>query len=885
MNCVTGRDNTEKHQAPSKQWLNQLLLITLISLPLPGNASGQGSHQAALIPQAMPAVAFNIPRQAADDSLPVFGQQADVNVIYPFNWVKDHQTNALQGVYSLPQAVAVLLADTGLHGSFSAEGYLVITQVDQSKGKSMNINKTHRKTLLAGLVGLFAAGGSVTAVAQDEVAKEQSRIDEIIVTATKRSQSLQDTPMSISALSGDTIAKQGLVGMGDYLATMPGVAQADYGVGRNRVSMRGVVGSALEESTVSSYFGEVPLNQIDIGGTTVDIKLVDIERVEVLRGPQGTLYGSGSMGGTIRNIPNAPKLDEFELTLEAGLSSTKGASGLNNKTTAVANIPLIDNQLAVRAVAYRFENQGYIDLVSSSDPDKVADAVASGSILSDAKGEAGTEYTGGRLSVLWQPTDELAVTLMHLTQKLEQDGFNDVSTAKGTYESMAFSLNGHLGGSEFLGDQIDITNLVVEYDLGWGSLLSTSTISKSTVDRVRDISRFGTPGLAQGAAATTDDMFQEIRIATELDGPLQFVSGLYYENRQNLLNQDTIWIGDDALMPNGFGPDPDDLQHLFLENHVQQTAFFGELSYQLSDQLNITLGGRRFDYDRRLIDARTGHFARPTKDDASNETGDSKKVNIAYTPNDDTLLYAQWSQGFRLGRPLPPIIAEFCDVDGDGLLDGTPARIEGDSLDADSLDSYELGGKFDLMDNRLAVSAALYHIEWENLPITVNADTPTCVAQGLINGGDASVQGVEIEANYAVSEALRVDIGASYNEGELSEDNSLGSKGDRLPLSPRANANMGIEYSFQLAGYNSFIRADYAYVGAYYNDVKETSLQMGDYDKLSLRAGINIDNWDVEFYGSNLTNSDEITTLVFGNDRRATRLAPAQFGFNARYQF
>ncbi|MCT2533514.1 TonB-dependent receptor [SAR92 clade bacterium H231] len=832
---------------------------------------------------------LNIPAQSVAESLSDLSIQTDQMLLFSHDVADKLKANSVVGKFTVPQALEIMLRGTGFSGGLTKKGVLMISLTkskviyDKTKGNEMNT----KKSILAATIGYFMAGGVGAAEVVGAEAQE-AHLDEIIVTANKRSQSLQDTAMSISALSGDTIAKQGLVGMGDYLATIPGVAQADFGVGRNRVSMRGVVGSALEESTVSSYFGEVPLNQIDIAGSTTDIKLVDIERVEVLRGPQGTLYGSGSLGGTIRNIPNAPKLDEFELTLEAGLSSTKGAGGFNNKTTAVVNAPLIDNQLAMRFVAYRFENQGYIDLVSSRDPDKVAFAVATGSVLSDAKGEGGTEYTGGRLSLLWRPTEELTATLMHLSQKLEQDGYNDVEITKGTYtydtyESAAFSLNGHLGGSEFLGDQADITNLVLEYDLSWGSLLSTSTISKSTIDRVRDLGRFGGFGLegtAQAGETEAKSVFQEIRVATELDGPLQFVGGVYYENREDVFTQDWVWIGDHALIPSGYGSDPDNIQHSTLENHVQQTAFFGELSYQLSDQLNITLGGRQFDYDRRLIDAATGTFAQPTKDDVSNETGNTKKVNIAYTPNDDALLYAQWSQGFRLGRPLPPVTASRCDLDNDGILDGTPVRIEGGSLDADTLDSYELGGKFELMDNRLVVSAALYHIKWEGLPVTVNA---TCGVQGLINGGDAETEGVEIEVDYAVSEALKVDFGASYNEGELAEDNSLGSKGDRLPLSPRANANMGIEYSFQLAGYDSFIRADYAYVGSYYNDFKETSLQLGDYDKLGLRAGINIDNWDVEFYGNNLTNSDEITTLVFGI--RSTRVAPAQFGFNARYQF
>jgi iron complex outermembrane receptor protein len=835
---------------------------------------------------------INIPAQSVSASLTELSEQTEQMLLFSYEVADTLSANPVVGHYTVMQALEIMLADTGYTGGLTQQGVLMISikkskaSDDKTKGKmSMNM----KKNILAMAVGSVLTGG-VMAQDQSDVADDEMGwlLEEVVVTASKRGAgtSIQDTAMAISALTGEEVEKRGLVGMGDYLATIPGVSQADYGVGRNRISIRGVVTSSTEEASVASYLGEIPLSKVDSSGTTTDIKLVDIERIEVLRGPQGTLYGSGSLGGAVRNIPNAPNLAEFELNLNAGLSKTKEASGANNKTTGVINIPLIDNQLAMRVVAYRFENQGYTDIVSSSDPDMQALASATGALLLDKKGVGGSEFNGGRISVLWQPNDNLAVNLMHLTQDLEQDGFNEAIFDKGGYRNLAFDWSGHLVGSEFLGEDTDITSLTVEYDLGWGSLLSASTIRKDKTDRFRDLNRVGSffAGTVQSGESDFDAFFQEFRLATEFEGALQFVGGVYYENIENVLLQHVAWVGDDALQSGrGLGSDPDGIFDQRVENHIQQTALFGEVSYAFSDQLALTLGSRWFEYDRRAFELRTGHFGGPTSDINSSESDSRNKVNLTYTPNEDVLLYAQWSQGFRLGKPLTPAINPACDADNDGILDGTSISATDPSLSADTLDNYELGGKLSLMDNRLTINTALYHIKWSDLPIAVSH---TCGHVAQTNGGKATIQGLEIETSYALSDTLRMNVGASYSDGELTEDNSIGSKGDRLPLSPRSNANVGIEYFFQWADHDGFVRVDYAYVGNFYNDLQEATLQLGDYDKLSLRAGFSIsDHLDIELYGNNLTNSDEPTILIFGLSNRTVRVPPAQFGVDLRYHF
>ena len=751
----------------------------------------------------------------------------------------------------------------------------------------MNSKMNTKKTLLASMVGLFAAaGGASSAMAQgDEAATAQGRIDEIIVTANKREQSLQDASMSISVLTSDDIHRKSLVGMSDYLATIPGVSQADLGVGRNRTTMRGIASGVGDETTVGVFLGEIPLTQLG-GGISTDIKLVDIERIEILRGPQGTLYGSGTMGGTIRNIPKEPNLEEFEAEFQVGLSQTDDASGVNNKTTGVINIPLLENQLALRVAAYRFDSQGYTDLVGGSDPTAVADFGATffSGILLDKTDQGDTEYTGMRASALWQPTEKLALTLTHVIQDLQQTGFNEAIFEKDGYKDVAFDLNGKFGGNEGLTDDADLSNLVIEYDMGWASLLSTSTWSESVSGNTDDAGRFTGAPLARMGSTDRDGFVQEFRLTSQLEGPFQFVGGLYYEDLEQITQGSIVWSGDPAQFSQFtqfFGADPSDVLQLHNEHHLEQKAMFGEVSYAVTDQLKLTLGGRWFDYDRKRVIDNTGFFGSPPTDEENDETDTLGKVNLTYSLSDETLIYAQWAQGFRVAQAvvIPP--KGLCDADNDGILDGTNTPISTDDLSADSLDSYELGSKVGLLDKRLVLSAAIYRIEWDGIPITVRG---SCGFGTSLNAGGALSQGVELETSYSLSNSLRVDFSVAYNDAELDTDASgLGSKGDRLPLSPRSNASLGLEYTFELAGYDSFFYANYAYVGGYYENLQETGIEMGDYDKLSLRAGITINQLDIELYGTNLTESNEFvgSTGPFGG----YRISPRQIGLDFHYKF
>ncbi len=263
------------------------------------------------------------------------------------------------------------------------------------------------------------------------------------------------------------------------------------------------------------------------------------------------------------------------------------------------------------------------------------------------------------------------------------------------------------------------------------------------------------------------------------------------------------------------------------------------------------------------------------------------KLGVDFKPNDDTLLYASWSQGFRMGRPVPANNLPVCDQDGDGFFDGSDGVSTGAyEIDSDFVDSYELGAKFTFLENRLQLNASIFQADWDGIPIGVVFDF--CGA--TLNAGSARSKGVEVEGSYYLSNGWFINFGTSYVNAELTEDApSLGAMdGDRLPGSPDFNFSLGLQYEFLLAGHNSFVRADYSYVGGFYNNLQQAGPEIGDYNRLNIRAGTLLaNNLSVEVFANNITNDDALTWIDSEGfvNQRGHHLRPRTIGVRLGYQF
>jgi iron complex outermembrane receptor protein len=760
------------------------------------------------------------------------------------------------------------------------------------------------KALLT-VLAIVAFTAPTTALAQEEQDSDVMIMEEIVVTAQKREQLLRDVPLSISALTNSDIEKRGLVEMSSYLNSVPGVTMIDRGTSRNSIIFRGLsIDPSFEnagQSTVGVYFGETSLTGLgnDRGGKT-DVRLVDMNRVEVLRGPQGTLYGASSLSGTVRNIPNAPNLEEFETMLYGEYSDTDNTYKGNYNVQAVINVPLADNKLAFRLVGYQMKDAGYIENIANEVPYTVALANAWGAPESARyiRNIGETEVTGGRLSVLWEPTDNLSITFIALTEKLEQSGLPEVQTdLDEKYTQARLDISDFFGRIEYNEDELDLLNLLVTYDFGWGQLLS----STSGVE-MNNVAEWNAQGFLGGFLGTLlapweqdqkgETFAQEFRLTSAFDGPFQFIAGLFYSKGESQFDQTIYFGGDPANNPLSNPLDPILFRQGFVpgSNKATQEALFGEITYDFNEKWQATLGGRFFKYDARSATSTLNAFAwQPpviTSFDDDN-SGETFKANLSYKPNPDTLLYAQWAEGYR-NQFSTPANAGNCDENGDGFLDGTNVRVEdANQLDPDETDNYELGAKLTRLDGRLVVSAAVFHVDWTGLPLTFRAD---CGFLFRLSAGAARSRGVEFEGQWAATDKLRINFGAAYIDAVLEDDaEELGGEaGDPLPGSADTNFHLGFDYYFDIGSRAAFFNGDVMYVGPYYNNVMEEGLESGDYWTGRLAAGLNFDKFDLELFVRNIGNSSALTwveTPDNSSDTRAHRLRPRTIGLSARWRY
>jgi iron complex outermembrane recepter protein len=877
--------------------VNKFLLFAPIVLM---SSIGQGAE----IECSNKVLKFDLEAKELDLALSELALHSGIKVVFYSDVVQKIESKPIVGEYNCKVAIDNLLEGTNLHYSIINDNTIAIHEGRDFSG-SLSSNDLQ-----------LAANGNVSLDLKEKAAVPDKKdlggradtyvYEEVIVTATKRSRSIQDTAMAISALTKSTIERRNLVGMGDYLSSLPGVSVLDQGPGFNSVIVRGLSANPQTEGADSSpitgvYFGETAISGFGVLGNTTDIKLVDIERVEVLKGPQGTLYGAGAMGGVVRNIPVLPDTSEFQGEFQVGYSSTAEEGGDNFVTKGVINTPIIEDTLALRLVAYQFENSGYYKNVAATDPVVSSAVTTFGATAVNEDDRGSDEVVGGRVSVLWQPTDHFSVNLSYLNQSIDTNGWGqaDLDLAGGfsqrrlsTRSSTSAPGYGQPSQDEGYQDEIEIANLTIEYDLSWADLVSSTSWVDEAGEYNRDLSAFLAPGYlpwGQHVDYSASLFSEEIRLASTLKGRWQYLLGFYYEKRETGFENFGLFSSSDATL-NIFSPGEFLLIRNSIDRDMTQHAFFGELSYDLTDKVKVTVGGRAFDYDRDLVNQTfDSAFAADTLTSVdSGESDHSLKVGIEFTPNDSTLLYAIWSEGFRLGYPQPAeqLPASVCAPDGDGFYDGSNGISTGTRLiESDFVENFELGGKFSMLNNQLTVNTSVYQINWEGIPVVQQFDFCNATA----NAGEARSRGAEVEVTYYWNEHLQFNVSSSYTDAELTSDaEAIGAQaGDRLPGAARYNASLGVEYSFMLGDYESYLRSDYVRVGGFYNNLQEMGTEAGNYGRLTVKAGVAVNQFDIDIYVNNLTNEDSITWVDSEGfiGERGNRLRPRSVGFNVAYQF
>jgi outer membrane receptor protein involved in Fe transport len=764
---------------------------------------------------------------------------------------------------------------------------------------------------------------------------DEERLEEIIVTATRHSVSAQDVPLSLTAVAGAALEQAGITDVAGLARSVAGVAYSDKGpfAGVNGATLviRGLNGQPTAQLALGSTIIPPVATYVDETPVFVNLRLFDLDRVEILRGPQGTLYGSGSLGGTIRFVQNAPDPAAFDAKVRTGFGDTVHAKGTNYDTDAMLNLPVSDT-FAVRLNAGYSHEAGFIDqpnlyqLDSSGVPVPANPAdLLSPPVTYRKDGVNSYDYESARIAALWKPSDAFRAQLSYYHQLSTADGYpyaSPVAYGLSALDSSDLDL-------ETTRDSADVAALTLDYDLGFATMTSATSWSQhnnathAEFTALYQTFSFYTAyyGGNPRAFFVGNDRFddkgwsQEIRLTSKTGTRFDWVAGLFYRDQKTSIVEHEFYpgYGDyfDACLPvYGFGspecgfgewPYPNnevdgitvekDMVYVGdVQTHFKDMAVFGELTWNISSAWSLTAGARAFK-QKLAQDQQTGVlFAGPTFVAVASRAGDLSrtlfKLNTAYKFDADNLVYGMWSQGFRHGvvNALPPS-TPFGGATDPRLFTVPP----------DTADNYELGIKGTIR-NRFLYSAALYDVEWKH--IQASTLLTALGFPGAIDLGDGYSRGLELEISGKVSERLAVQLGYTYDKTKLTAVSDVAATnqqhppavGGQLPGTPEHSLALSLDYGdFAFAGGELRFRLSGHYQSEVVPRISTTIPNAPGYTTLDARATLTQAAWQVSLYVDNLTDELAITSYtdpaIYGSRYSALVSRPRTIGFSVSYSF
>jgi iron complex outermembrane receptor protein len=762
-----------------------------------------------------------------------------------------------------------------------------------------------------------------------------AQLEEVLVTATKREASVQDLPFSVNAQTEKDIQRANVFTLEDLSKNVAGLSIQNLGPGQSQVAIRGVSAGQIirDQPGVKEQVG-VYLDEtvISLSLFTPDLDLFDLNRVETLRGPQGTLFGSGSIGGTVRYITQKPLIGELEGHVEANLNTVDDGSEGGHLKGAV-NLPLGDTA-ALRLVGYGTQYPGYID------------ALGEGGTLDEDVNEG--QRTGLRASLLWEPTDNFSITPRIVYQEIEADGNNrqevfNLFANPFTTTRPAIQLGDYeqyLLREESFDDETTIADIVANWSLESFDITYVGSYTERDILVSRDASALtgsvsiSPLGLVEEAVLLPSNLrdqtdveqtTHELRIASNSDAPLQWLGGVFYSDTQRDYSQtlptpdydDAVdaGLGEGTAAStyiHGFGPDSPFNSELAYD--IEQTAVFGEFTYAFNDRFDLTIGGRWYDFEETRDIVQDGVFSGNAKQtDETESDGFNPRILVAYDVTDSVTMNAQASQGFRVGGINDPLNTPLCSADDLVIFGGFQ------EYDDETLWNYEIGIKT-LTDN-IRMNAAIFYTDIEDLQVTLDAGS--CSSRVSFNVEEAHTMGGELELTAFLTEIFSVTFAGSLIEAEFDstvldgDGNIVGGveDGNRLASVPEWQMSltgtyemgslMGAENSYlslswqaigdrisqpsdQVEGAGLF-SPGLPFAGMTGDEVYELETELDSYQLLNFSIGFEYDAWDLVLYGNNLTNELALLSLDkerVGRARGGHRVnQPRTYGVTARYRF
>ena len=741
-------------------------------------------------------------------------------------------------------------------------------------------------------------------------------LQEVIVTAEKRTSTVQDTPISMTALSGDLMRQLGITTLSDVIQEVPGISVRTAGPGQTELEMRGLSSSGGAAPTVGFYLDDFPLSPPAAalnGKVVVDPDLYDLNRVEVLRGPQGTLYGAGSMGGTVKLVTNAPQFNDFRGAAEVFGSGTDGG-GFNRGGNLMLNVPLVNDSLALRVVLTDKFVDGWINRVVLGDQFPVPTNPGpcgpgwTGCTRGDVTAVTPTEVVprsnwerlqGGRASLLWQPIEALKINAMAMYQKIDMGGYSQYDLPPGVPDAHYQPFN----AGEPTYDIFRLYGLTINYDMGFAQLTSASSYYSREENQTQDDSEalysvvglFGVsiPQFYNIPFNETDNtrvFSQEIRLASTGSGRLRWIGGLFYSDFESIFSEYNasvplafISVGGAAANPLGI------IYQAYNPYHIKQYALFGEGTYALTDTLKLTAGIRGYKYNSRA-DEQTSGFATSSGNAGQtlntftqSNSGANPKVTLSYESNHELTVYATIARGFRPGGINQQIPASICTINTE-------------TYGPDSIWNYEIGEKARLLDNRLVLNADVFYIHWQQVQQIINQP---CGYPLTLNAGTGASYGPELELTAQLAPAWTFTFAGTYTHATLTSVNSAVSAADTALVPGLAILNIP-KYT-QTAALNYARRAfdDFDFTARLSNslvgpmtDIQYTYATLPSYNLVALRFGLVGKKLSAYLFGENLTDKRAqlgINTTAFAwttpSLERVVTNQPRTIGVDVSYKF
>lgn len=842
-----------------------------------------------------------IPEQALESALQTLATTREMRLIFASDDVQGRIGSTVSGNLTLDEALRLLLKGTNLKyrvlGGTTISIYPAVSHANPGDAPvSMMPRSGDETTVIRSSAAVASPMGERTArgfggrfrLAQAEPVESGAGglpgvvLEEVRVTASRREENLQDVALAVTVLDQEQLARGGRNSLPEILPFVPGVTVSQFGANYfNDVYIRGI--NATVVAGVGTYVDDIPYNSSTRyagGGAPVDATLLDLDYVNVMKGPQGTLYGASAMGGILQFKTRAPSLQHWSASTSMDISSTRGA-GISQLYRATANGPIVQDKVALGVAGFWKDKAGYID------------NVVLGRTWDDS------EYYGGSLSILAEPVENLTLKLLAMYQSSEQQGLATIqANGRDNFPAVGLPQGQPIRGKYATGENVlnpsvfesKLFGLTAEYDFGPATL--TSVTSYQELERVQLLDftvQFA--GLADqlfperaphvssvlNGALGWDKVIQELRLTSASNGKFEWIVGGFYSKEEGFNVQDLKFV-----------PAEPTFYYANFPSIYQEQALFGTATYFFTPRLDASIGIRRSDTESSLeLDNNGTLLINAIPLNVIKDEITTYLMNVRYRPSDNLSFYARAASGYRPGG------ANFLVVDP-----VTGAPLSNPAYLPDELWSYEAGIKGTSFDRRLSYDVTAFFIDWSDYQIGVARGGLGVAA----NAEEASSRGVEVSLSLLATDALKFTAALSYIDAKLDVDEPElgGRKGTQLPSSPKWSGALGVNYNFMLGTLPAYVGGSWLYTGQVpygfsgYTDRDGVFHGSGNpryvedsYSILDLQAGLITERFEASVYVKNALGEYGYSTFTpnLTASSLAVPLVPRTVGIMLRVNF